>query len=41
MTVFEDHGIRFEYPSDWEISQDNDDGNTAITVESGGTAFWM
>ena len=41
MKVFEEHGIRFEYPSDWKISQDNDEGNTAITVDSGGTAFWM
>lgn len=41
MNVFEGHGVRFEYPSDWEVSQDNDEGNLAITVESGGTAFWM
>ncbi len=41
MSVYEGHGVRFEYPSDWEISQDKDEGNTAVTVESGGTAFWM
>ncbi|MDA0589162.1 MAG: hypothetical protein O2820_14720 [Planctomycetota bacterium] len=41
MNVFEEHGVRFEYPSDWTLSQDSEDGNVAITVESGGTAFWM
>jgi len=41
MNVFEEHGVRFEYPSDWTISRAGEEGNTAITVESGGTAFWM
>lgn len=41
MSVFEGHGVRFEYPSDWEVFQDSDEGSVAITIESGGTAFWM
>jgi hypothetical protein len=41
MNVFEGHGVRFEYPADWTLSQDSDEGNVAISVESGGTAFWM
>lgn len=41
MNVFEGHGVRFEYPADWTLSQDSDEGNVAVTVESGGTAFWM
>jgi hypothetical protein len=41
MNVFEGHGVHFEYPSDWTLSQASEAGNVAVTVESGATAFWM
>jgi len=41
MNVFDESGVRFEYPSDWTISRASEEGTTAITVESSGTAFWM
>ncbi|MGZ0171506.1 MAG: hypothetical protein ACKVHE_18320 [Planctomycetales bacterium] len=41
MTVFEEHGIRFEYPDGWEISHEHNEEDFSVTVESEGTAFWM
>lgn len=41
MAVFEEHGVRFEYPDDWEISHEHHEDDFSVTVESGGTAFWM
>ena len=40
MQVYEAHGVRFEYPDDWKISIDEDNDQTAVTVEGPGTAFW-
>ncbi len=40
MKVYETHGVRFEYPDDWEISVDEGEDQTAVTVEGPGTAFW-
>ncbi|MHC4875644.1 MAG: hypothetical protein ACYTGL_04040 [Planctomycetota bacterium] len=40
MQVYETHGVRFEYPDGWEISIDESEGQTAVTVEGPGTAFW-
>lgn len=41
MAVFEEHGIRFEYPDGWEISHEHHEEDFSVTVESEGTAFWM
>jgi len=41
MNVFEEHGVRFEYPSEWTVSRAGEEGHMAVTVESSGTAFWM
>jgi hypothetical protein len=37
---FEDHGIRFEYPDDWELEVTDDGPRTTVEVASpGGLAF--
>lgn len=41
MAVFDEHGVRFEYPDDWELSHEHHDDDLSVTVESAGTAFWM
>lgn len=40
MQVYEDHGVRFEYPDGWELSVDESEDQIAVTVEGPGTAFW-
>ena len=37
---YEGHGIRFRYPSDWELSEQEDDRDVAVTVASPETSFW-
>jgi hypothetical protein len=41
MAVYEEHGVRFEYPDSWELSHEHHDEDFSVTVESDGTAFWM
>lgn len=41
MAVYEEHGVRFEYPDNWELSHEHHDEDFSVTVESEGTAFWM
>ena len=41
MSVYEQHGVRFEYPGNWTIDDDqSDQSQTTITVLSPGGAFW-
>ncbi len=38
--IYDDHGIRFEYPADWEVEATEDGPRTAVTVQSpSGPAF--
>ena len=38
--IYDDHGIRFDYPGDWEIEVVDDGPRTAVTVQSpAGPAF--
>jgi hypothetical protein len=38
--VYDDHGVRFEYPSDWELEVSDDGPTTTVSVEApGGLAF--
>lgn len=39
-SVYAANGVRFRYPSDWEISEQRDDGQLSITVASPHTSFW-
>ncbi len=38
--IFDDHGIRFEYPQDWELEVSNEGSMMTVTVQApGGLAF--
>ena len=39
-TVFERHGVRFEYPDDWILHEQSSPGEISITVNSPETSFW-
>lgn len=40
--LYDDHGIRFEYPHDWEVDVNEDGPRTSVTVQSpAGPAFAM
>ncbi len=34
------HGVKFRFPGDWKLSEQQDQGETTITVESPDTSFW-
>jgi hypothetical protein len=38
--IYEGHGIRFRYPAYWELTEQEDDEATSITVASPETSFW-
>jgi hypothetical protein len=38
--TYHSHGIRFDYPESWELSEQRDQGEATITVESPETSFW-
>jgi len=38
--TYDAHGIRFRYPSHWELSEEQVDNEISITVASGETSFW-
>jgi hypothetical protein len=38
--TYDDHGIRFDYPSGWELDETDDGPRTTVALQSpGGTAF--
>jgi hypothetical protein len=37
---YENHGVRFRYPAAWVLSEQSDEDETSITVQSDGTSFW-
>lgn len=40
--IFDDHGIRFQYPNDWELEVDSDGQKTTVSLQSpDGVAFAM
>lgn len=41
MQVYEGNSIRFEYPDDWKLTQEDGDGQVTVTIEGPGTAYWM
>ena len=42
MSVYEHHGVHFEYPENWTLDDDQSDQSQAtITLFSPGGAFWM
>ncbi len=38
--IYEGHGIRLRYPAYWEVTEQDDDEATSITVASPETSFW-
>ncbi len=38
--LYNSHGVRFQYPSDWELSEQREGEQISITVSSPETAFW-
>lgn len=34
------HGVRFQFPASWAITEQSDDGETTISIQSDGTSFW-
>lgn len=38
--LYSAHGIRFRYPNDWELSENQDDRDISISVNSPDTSFW-
>ncbi len=39
---FDRHGIRFQYPENWQVSDDsNETGRCCITLQSPNSGFWM
>lgn len=41
ITDYENHGIRFQFPSNWALAEQSTDEETTISVQSDGTSFWM
>ncbi len=39
-SVFERHGVRFEYPEDWILHEESSPGEVSITINSPETSFW-
>ena len=40
--IYDDHGIRFEYPPDWDLDVTEEDARTTVAIQSpGGLAFAM
>lgn len=38
--VYHEHGVRFRYPSGWELTEQHVDNEVTITVSSPETSFW-
>jgi hypothetical protein len=38
--TYQAHGVRFRYPSDWEVAEQHEEDQFSITVSSPATAFW-
>ncbi len=37
---FEGHGVQFDYPGFWELTEENDGDDVLITVSADGACFW-
>lgn len=38
--VFDENGVKFQYPADWELTREEYEESSAITLQSEGAAFW-
>jgi hypothetical protein len=39
--IFEEDGIRFQYPDTWQLSREEADGGWTVSVQSPNTAFFL
>ena len=39
-STYQSHGVRFRYPNEWAVSEQQDEDQISITVSSPQTAFW-
>lgn len=39
-SAYEKHGVRFQFPASWAITEQSDQGETTISLQSDGTSFW-
>jgi len=37
---YDNHGIQFQYPENWELEEQADDQEVMVALQSPGTAFW-
>ncbi len=40
LTDYSNYGIRFRFPSSWELSEETSSDETTISLQSDGTSFW-
>lgn len=40
-SLYELHGVRFQFPEVWEVNEDKTEKQISITVSTPGTSFWM
>ncbi len=40
LVPYERHGVTFEYPGSWELTEENDDADVLITVAADNSCFW-
>lgn len=40
LTEYAKHGVRFQYPSNWALTEQSNDEETTISLQSDGTSFW-
>lgn len=40
MNIYQDHDIRVEYPSDWELEEQDSGDDVTITIQSPNTSLW-
>ncbi len=40
LQVYDSHGVRFSYPANWELAEDNFPNEHRITIDNGSTSFW-
>ncbi len=38
--LYSSHGVRFRYPGDWDVSEEDDGQDLMVTVASPETSFW-
>jgi hypothetical protein len=37
---YQKHGVQFQFPSDWVLTEQSTDDETTISLQSDGTSFW-